>query len=124
MIDIFFGCAADVAGQSFVDDGGEDYAEKMEDGGKSGEVRRSARLEKLKHVRETEEGFVTPKRRKTTMQIGGQGTEGGKEKGRLLHVIPILRVRLNRKRVYVPLLYCMLWNDMSTVTHVKVLIIV
>ncbi|KAJ0613325.1 putative Ulp1 protease family catalytic domain, papain-like cysteine peptidase superfamily [Helianthus annuus] len=81
MIDIFFfGCAADVAGQSFVDDGVEDYAEKMEDGGKSGEVQRSARLEKLKHDRETEEGFVTPKRRKTTMKFGGQDTDGGKEK--------------------------------------------
>ena len=61
---------------------------KMEDGGKSGQVRRSARLGKLKHVSETEEGFVTPKRRKTSMKFGGQYTDGGKEKGKLLHVLP------------------------------------
>ena len=54
--------AADVAGQSSVDDGGKEYAETMEDGGKSVQVRRSARLGKLKHVSEIEEGFVTPKR--------------------------------------------------------------
>ncbi|KAJ0810297.1 hypothetical protein HanPI659440_Chr01g0025471 [Helianthus annuus] len=51
----------------------------MEDGVKSGQVRRSARLSKLKHVSEIEEGFVTPKRRKTIMKFGGQDTDGGKE---------------------------------------------
>ncbi|KAM0036576.1 hypothetical protein Hdeb2414_s0014g00428011 [Helianthus debilis subsp. tardiflorus] len=71
---------ADVACQSFVDGGGEDYAEKIEDGGKSGQVRRSARLGKLKHVSETEEGFVTPKKIKTSMKFGGQDKDGGKEK--------------------------------------------
>ncbi|KAM0043044.1 hypothetical protein Hdeb2414_s0010g00336651 [Helianthus debilis subsp. tardiflorus] len=50
----------------------------MEDGGKSGQVRRSARLGKLKHVSEIEEGFVTPKRRKTNMKFG-QDTDGGKD---------------------------------------------
>ena len=90
----FFECAADVQVQSFANDGVEDHDEQIEDGGKSVEVRRSARLENLKHVRETEEMFVTPKRRKRSMQIGGQGTESDKERGSLLHVIPFLRIPL------------------------------
>ncbi|KAM0044207.1 hypothetical protein Hdeb2414_s0010g00350511 [Helianthus debilis subsp. tardiflorus] len=70
---------ADVPGQSSVPGDGKEYAETMQDGGKSLQVRRSARLENLKDAPEKKEGCVTPKRRKTNIKFDGPNTDGGNE---------------------------------------------